>query len=747
MKIVPRYAKKYAFPLFLALLFIVGQCLTDLNLPNFMSKIVNVGVQQYGIERAAPDAMTPESLGFLQMFLSPEDARLMAESYTLTNTAETDPNDKRKRTYAERFERAGEQIYALNTTDEETLNQIDRAMGLGAWTFFNLLESIAPEGSSPMGGGDSDEATELNMEQIAEMMPMLAQLPQQAYTEAREKAEGMDSMMLEASGVLLARAFYQQAGLDLAGLQRDSILEVGFWMLLLALGGGVATVTVGFIMSRTASAISRNMRGDIFKKVASFSNAEFDKFSTASLITRTTNDINHVQMLIMMGLRFLTMSPIMAVGGVVMAIQKSTSMSWLIALACLVLLCVMGLVFVLAMPKFKMMQKLIDKLNQVSRESLTGLLVIRAFGTQKHELERFDKANEDVTKTNLFIGRVMSSMFPIIGLIMNGMSIMIIWLGSHQIATSAMQIGDMIAFTQYAMQIVMSFMMIAMMFIMVPRAAVSAERIREVLDTKPSIVDPAQPQSFDPQQSGIVRFDNVSFRYPGAGEDTLKNISFTARPGQTTAIIGSTGSGKSTLIHLLMRFYDITGGSLTVDGAEVSQVKQTDLRARIGFVPQKGVLMSGDIRSNIGYGAPKASDEELLQAASVAQAADFIAEREKGLDDAISQGGTNVSGGQKQRLSIARALAKNPEILIFDDSFSALDFKTDLALRRALKEHTANAAILVVAQRVNTIQNAEQIIVLEQGEIVGIGTHRELLKSCKEYLEIASSQLSEEELA
>jgi len=500
------------------------------------------------------------------------------------------------------------------------------------------------------------------------------------------------------------------------------------------------------LSSRIAAGVARNLRNDVFAKVQSFSNEEFDKFSTASLITRTSNDITQMQMVLTMGIRMVFYAPFMGIGGVFMALQKSASMSWIIAAAVVFLIGVILVVFSIVMPKFKLMQKLIDRLNLVSRETLNGLMVIRAFGTDDFEKGRFDDANRALTQNTLFVNRVMTFMMPVMMLVMNGITLLIIWVGAHHVAEAQMQVGDMMAFMQYAMQILMSFMMISMMFIFLPRAAVSARRIAEVLDTAPSITDSENPVHISDGVRGTVEFKNVNFRYRGAEEDVLHDVSFTARPGETTAFIGSTGSGKTTLVSLIPRFYDATGGQVLVNGVDVRDLSQQALRGHIGYIPQKSVLMSGTIGSNIGYGVPDASQQEIETAAEVAQALSFIKEKPGGFESEIAQGGANVSGGQRQRLSIARALAVRPDIYIFDDSFSALDFKTDAALRQALREHTGDSAVIIVAQRVSTILNADRIHVLEGGRVVGSGTHRELLKTCPTYYEIASSQLSEEEL-
>ena len=517
-------------------------------------------------------------------------------------------------------------------------------------------------------------------------------------------------------------------------------------MLGIALLSMISTVAVGFLGARAAAKLGQDLRGNVFKKVVSFSNTEMDKFSTASLITRSTNDIQQIQTLMVMLLRIVFYAPILAIGGVIKVLNTNTSMGWIIGVAVLAILSLVMLLFAVVMPKFKIVQKLVDKLNLVTREILTGILVIRAFSTEKHEEKRFDKANQDLTKTNLFVTRTMSLMMPLMMLIMNGITILIVWSGAHSINDGGMQVGDLMAFIQYTMQIIMAFLMISMVSIMLPRAAVSAVRVEEILSTGLSIEDPKNKKSFDDNKKGLIEFKDVAFKYPGADEDVLSNISFTAKPGETTAFIGSTGSGKSTLINLIPRFYDITKGEILVDGVNIKDVSQHDLREKIGYVPQKGVLFSGTIESNLKYGRDNATEEEVARAAKIAQATEFITGMSEGLQTEISQGGTNVSGGQKQRLSIARAIAKNPEIYIFDDSFSALDFKTDTLLRKALKHETAESTVLIVAQRISTILQADQIIVLEEGQVVGRGTHKELLNNCEVYKQIALSQLSKEEL-
>lgn len=525
-----------------------------------------------------------------------------------------------------------------------------------------------------------------------------------------------------------------------------AILATGLKMIGITLLGSVCTIASGYLASRVATAYARDLRAAVFDRVEQFSLTEFNKFSTASLITRSTNDVQQVMMVMIIFLRMIVMAPIMAVGGILKAVETNPSMTWIVAAAVACLFVLMGLLFTLGMPKMKIMQKLVDRLNLVTRENLTGMRVIRAFNTENYEEQRLDKANRDLTKTSLFVNRLMTIMQPMMMLLMNATTVLIIWVGANAVGAGTMQVGDMMAFMQYAMQIMFSFLMVSMIFIMIPRASVSAGRIADVLETVPTITDPQTPKT-TAQANGLVEFKDVTFAYPGAEAPALEHISFTARPGQTTAIIGSTGSGKSTIVNLLPRFYDVTGGDILIDGVSVKQMSQHALREKIGFVPQKGVLFTGTIRSNIAYGAPGISEEEIYKAADIAQATEFISNLPEGLDTPIAQGGTNVSGGQKQRLSIARALAKEPEIYVFDDSFSALDFKTDAALRAALKQNMGQATCLLVAQRISTVVDAEQIIVLEEGKIAGIGTHKELMQTCRVYREIALSQLTEEELA
>ncbi len=750
VKLLAKYLKPFWVSVVFAILLLFGQAFCDLSLPNYMSDIVNVGIQQSGISESTPKAISAKALSFLKVFMTDEEKEVINKSYTLRSV--NDQGQEHDRYVKEYPLLATQDIYVLNNNiDSDTMSQLDHTFGLATWTFIYTMQSMSSNENAAAQSGDEDTSSssnisDINFEELYQMQPQLEAMPDQVIDDARAQAENTESSMLSQSAAILNGSIYQELGLNKSSIQTTYIVIAGMKMLALSLAGGIASILVSLLASRIAAGTARNMRRDVFRKVTSFSNNEFDEFTTSSLITRTTNDITQIQLLLVMGIRMICYAPIMAVGGTVMAVGSSPSMSWIIGLACGLLFLLVGVIFVIAMPKFKIMQKLIDKLNLVARENLNGMTVIRAFGTEDFEKKRFDKANMDVSKTQLFTNRVMVFLMPAMTFIMNGICLLVVWIGAHQVANGGIQVGDMMAFMQYSMQIIIAFLMLSIVFIIVPRAAVSAARIREVLEKEPSVQDPAQSKHFDDSIDGVVEFRNVSFHYAGADEEVLSDISFIAKPGQTTAFIGSTGSGKSTLVNLIPRFYDATSGEVLIDGVNVKDVSQHELHNKIGYVPQKGILLSGTIASNLRYGDENATMDDLKLAADIAQATDFIMKKPDGFDSPISEGGTNVSGGQKQRLSIARALTKKPEIFIFDDSFSALDFKTDATLRKALKEHTSNATVLIVAQRISTIMNAEQIIVLDEGKIVGKGTHQELLKNCKTYYEIASSQLSKEEL-
>lgn len=743
---IMKYLKPYLLMILLAIGMLYGQVMADLALPDYMSDIINVGIQQGGIVNAVPEAIRQNEMDKVTIFLNADERAAVSNDYTLVDQNSPDYKDFLK----EYPILATEAIYVLNTTNEAEVEKINPMMAKGLMIVSTIDQAIndpekAAEVSQKMGFDLS------KFPQGMDVFSMLSSMPETqrsaVINSIDEKLSAMGSSMIVQSAIGSVKDEYKALGVDVAKLQTNYLLKIGGYMLLLTLATVACSITVGYIASKVAAGVARDLRRDTFKKVESFSKTEFDRFSTASLITRTTNDITQIQSAVMMIVRMVFYAPIMGIGAILHAIDKSPSLSWIIALGVLVLICLVVTVFSIVMPKFKIVQSLVDKLNLVTRENLSGMMVVRAFNNQNFEEERFDKANQDLTKNNLFVNRVMVVMMPIMTLLMSGLSLLIIWVGSHAVAEATMQVGDMMAFLQYATQVVMSFLMLSMLFIILPRSTVSANRIADVLAVEPVVKDPKEPKPFGKNARWSVEFRNVSFRYPDAEEDVLHDISFTALPGQTTAIIGSTGSGKSTVVNLIPRFYDVTGGAIYVDGVDIRDVKQIDLRDKIGYVPQKGMLFSGTVESNLRYADENASEEIIRNAAAVAQATEFISAMPEKMQSEIAQGGMNVSGGQRQRLAIARALVKAPPIYIFDDSFSAVDYKTDTALRKALKKSTGGSTVLIVAQRISTIKNAEQIVVLDDGKVVGKGTHEQLMKNCKTYQEIALSQLNKEELA
>ena len=730
-----KFLKPYAAAVAAIICILVVQAYCDLSLPTYTSDIVNIGIQQGGIDEALPDTISKKDLNHLLLLVPSDRQKIVKNAYTES---------------VEKYDYNGT-VMELKASVKEDKKKVDR-----------LSEILGKPMLMAAGFDSGSEMTQKIEEQMRTQMSGIPNVDKMDIYDMLEfmGAEGrnaligqMDQQMDSMQDSIIAQAAagyikdaYTHIGIDTDQIETTYILHTGAKMLALAFLGMAASILVGLLASRVGAGVGRRLRENVFRKVVGFSNAEFDKFSTASLITRSTNDIQQIQLLLVMILRMVLYAPIMAIGGIWKVFHTNVDMSWIIGLAVAVIIVIVGFLFLVVMPKFKLIQNQVDKLNLVSREILTGLSVIRAFGTQKYEEERFDDANKALTKTNLFVNRAMTFMMPLMMFVMNSIAVLIVWVGGHSINDGAMQVGDMMAFIQYTMQIIMAFLMICMISVMLPRAAVSAGRVDEVLTSETMIHDPKNPSHIPEEGKGKIVFDHVSFRYPGAEEDVLHDISFTAEPGKTTAFIGSTGCGKSTLVNLIPRFYDVTDGKITIDGKDIRNVSQHELREKLGYVPQKAVLFSGDIASNILYGNPDGSEADMTEAAMIAQATEFIEQKKKKYKSTISQGGSNVSGGQKQRLSIARAIAKHPDIYIFDDSFSALDYKTDATLRAKLKEKTSESTVMIVAQRISTILHADQIIVLDDGQIVGKGTHKELLKNCEAYYQIASSQLSENEL-
>lgn len=721
---VLRYLKdaKASVVIIVALLILQAYC--DLSLPSYTSDIVDVGIGQNGIENAAAEVMREETLESICLFAEAEEETLIREFYVLNEDGD----------------------YERTVKEQETIEALDEAMRIPMVMVYMLENADASQitdGSKEQSSMDLETLKAMKTGGMISKDDILAMKD----TMLEEYGEELNDMLADQMAIIFVKTEYEAMGVDIDSIQTRYLLSTGGKMLLMTLLMMAAAIGTGFLAAKVSAGIGKKLRDKVFKKVVSFSHAEMDQFSTASLITRSTNDIQQVQQVSVMLLRMVCYAPILGIGGIIKVTNTRTGMGWIIVVAVVVILVLVGTLVKIAMPKFKKMQTLVDRLNLVSREILTGVSVIRAFSREKYEEERFDKANRDLMSTQLFTNRVMTFMMPTMMLVMNVVTVMIVWFGAKGIDLGNLQVGDMMAFITYTMQIIGAFLMLTMVSVMLPRAGVAADRIEEILNTKPSITDCTDTQDEKVEGKGVVVFDHVNFRYPGAKEDALENISFTAKPGETTAVIGSTGCGKSTLLHLIPRFYDVTGGQITIDGIDIRKLSQKKLRSMLGFVPQKGVLFSGTIASNIKFaGDDLVSDEMMKEAAEIAQAKEFIEGKKETYESAIAQGGTNVSGGQKQRLSIARAIAAKPKVFLFDDSFSALDYKTDAVLRKALNEKIADATVIIVAQRISTILHADQIIVLDEGKIAGIGTHEELLKNCEAYQEIAKSQLSEAEL-
>ncbi|WP_300857627.1 ABC transporter ATP-binding protein [uncultured Clostridium sp.] len=740
-----KHLKPFIGSMIIAIALLFVQAICDLSLPDYMSNIVNVGIQQGGVENAVPKVIKLSEMEKLFIFMKSDEINFVKDNYILLNKDNL-TNDEYSKYLKSYPELKNENIYKLNTKKEENLDKLNDIFGKP----MIIVSMVEVNGLTSIPGMDmpvapSEIPTDKDSFEMLRMMPQekIDALVSTVY----EKLAEMPESMITQAATTFVKEQYKDVGINTNRLQSNYVIIAGIKMIGIALISMIATVVVSFIAARVGAALGRNLRKDVFNKVVGFSNTEFDEFSTASLITRTTNDIQQIIMLVVMGLRIVFYAPILGIGGVVKVINTGASMGWIIGVAVISILLLVVVLFSFAMPKFKSVQKLVDRLNLVTRESLTGMLVIRAFSTQKYEEEKFEIANRNLTKTNLFVNRIMTIMMPLMMFIMNAITLLIVWVGSHRIDEGVMQVGTMMAFMQYTMQIIMAFLMISMVSVILPRAMVSAQRVSEVLNVDVAIKDADKLEMFNHEEKGTIEFKNVSFKYPGADEDVITNVSFKAFPGETTAFIGSTGSGKSTLINLIPRFYDATEGEILIDGVNIKNVSQHDLREKIGFIPQKGLLFSGTIESNLKYGGEHITDEDMIKASEIAQAIEFINSKEERFNTEIAQGGTNVSGGQKQRLAIARAIAKKPEVFIFDDSFSALDFKTDAKLRKAINTELKESTLLIVAQRISTIMNANQIIVLDEGKVVGKGTHKELMKNCEVYQQIALSQLSKEELS
>lgn len=740
-----KHLKPFVGSMILAVALLFVQAICDLSLPDYMSDIVNVGIQQGGVENAVPKVIKSSEMKKLFIFMDDNQKTVVDDNYILLDkdNLTTDEYNKYLKNYPEL---ENESIYKLNTKEKEKLDKLNNIFGK-PMLIVSMLESKGLSGVPGIDGMATQGMDLFTMDpfEVLNMMPQ--DQIDSMLSNVDEKLADMPESMITQSATSYVKEQYKDIGINTDKLQSNYVIVAGVKMVGIALISMVATVFVSFIAARVGAALGRNLRKDVFNKVVGFSNTEFDEFSTASLITRTTNDIQQIIMLVVMGLRIVFYAPILGIGGVIKVINTGASMGWVIGVAVISILLLVIVLFTFAMPKFKSVQKLVDRLNLVTRESLTGMLVIRAFSTQKYEEDKFEVANKNLTKTNLFVNRIMTTMMPLMMFIMNAITLLIVWVGAHRIDEGIMQVGTMMAFMQYTMQIIMAFLMISMVSVILPRAMVSAQRVSEVLNVDVVVKDSDNLQTFNHDEKGTIEFKNVSFRYPGADEDVISNVSFKALPGETTAFIGSTGSGKSTLINLIPRFYDATEGEILIDGVNIKNVSQYDLREKIGFIPQKGLLFSGTIESNLKYGGDHISDEDMIKASEIAQAMEFINSKEEKFNTEIAQGGTNVSGGQKQRLAIARAIAKKPEVFIFDDSFSALDFKTDAKLRKAINTELRESTLLIVAQRISTIMNANQIIVLDEGKVVGKGTHKELMKNCEVYQQIALSQLSKEELS